>query len=178
MLSALIMRRFLALAAPFALGPFLAACATADDKYPSLAIRDVERAQGQFEPAPPSPLEVPEVAVPLAGSLEERLSALGRQAAAAHEAFLSSTPAATRLANSAAGSAVGTPAWAAAQVALADLDSARSATAIPLADLDTLMVAAAVQAQDVGTIEAVRQQVLALVGQQDETLARLRSQIR
>ena len=108
----------------------------------------------------------------------ERLAALGASATASHKAFLASAPSAARLANAAAGSAIGTPAWAAAQVALADLDSARSITAIALGDLDALMVGTAVQAQDVSAIEVVRQQVLAQVGEEDETLARLRAQVR
>lgn len=156
----------------------LAACAAPRGKYPSLAIRDVERAQGQFEPAPARPLDVPEVPAPGGGPVAERLAALGAAATASHQAFLASVPGATRLANAAAGSAIGSDAWASAQVALADLDSARSATAIALGDLDALMVATAVQAQDVSAIEAVRQQVLAQVGAEDETLARLRAQVR
>lgn len=168
------MRQFLALAAL----PCLAACATASDKYPSLAIRDVERAQGQFESAPGAPLDVPQVTSPVTGPLTERLAALGSQAEAAHRAFLASTPRAERAASAAFGDAIGTTAWANAQVALADLDSARSQTAIALADLDTLMVSSAVQAEDVSAIEVVRQQVIAQVTEEDETLARLRARVR
>jgi hypothetical protein len=172
------MRRLPALAAACLLGSCLAACATPSDKYPSLAIRDVERAQGQFEPAPRAPLDVPEIPSSTTGPLGERLAALGAAAAASHRAFTASAGRATRLANAAAGAAIGSDAWASAQVALSDLDSARSTTAIALAELDTLMVSAAIQAQDVSAIELVRQQVLAQVGEEDETLARLRSQVR
>lgn len=174
MLTAAAMRRLLLLATLPALG----ACATSGDRYPSLAIRDVERAQGQFDPIASPSLAVPEVALPGGGSLAERLSALGAVADAAHRAFLAAAPAAARRANAAAGAAIGSDSWATAQVALADLDSARSMTAIPLADLDTLMVANAVQARDVSAIEAVRQQVLTQVREQDEVLARLRAQVR
>ena len=156
----------------------LAACATPTDKYPSLAVRDVERAQGQFEPTPATPLDVPEVPTTASGPLTERLDALDAAATASHRAFLASAPRATRLADAAAGSAIGSDAWASAQVALADLDSARSATAVALADLDALMVGTAIQAADASTIEIVRQRVIALVGEEDETLARLRSRIR
>lgn len=172
------MHRTLVLAAPFVLAPCLAACATSGDKYPSLAIRDVERAQGQFEPVPATPLDIPPVLAPATGPLADRLAALGRAANVSHKAFLASAPSATRLANAAAGSAIGSNGWASAQVALADLDSARSNTAIALADLDTLMVAAAVQAEDVSAIEVVRQQVLGQVGEEDDTLARLRAKVR
>ncbi len=161
-----------------ALLPWIAGCATTADRYPSLAIRDVERAEGQFEPAPSTPLDVPEV-TPLAGApLADRLAALGADADAHHRAFLSAQPAAARLAKVAAGSAIATPAWASAQVALADLDSLRSRTAVVLADLDTLMVAGAVQAENVAAIESVRQQVIAKVAEEDAVLARLRAQLR
>lgn len=169
------MRRLTALAIALA----LTACATpSDEKYPSLAIRDVERAQGQFEPTPPAPLDVPEVPISGSGPLTDRLTALGAAATASHETFLARAPRATRLANAAAGAAIGSNAWASAQVALADLDSARSMTAIALSDLDAIMAGTAIQAQDVSAIEIVRQQVLAKVGEEDETLARLRAQIR
>ena len=168
------MRRFLFLAAPFV----LAACTTGGDKYPSLAIRDVERAQGQFDPVPATPLDIPAVLPPATGPLADRLATLGSSAAASHKAFLASAPSATRLAIAAAGSAIGSDAWASAQVALADLDSARSNTAIALADLDTLMVATAVQADDVSAIEIVRQAVLGQISEEDETLARLRAKVR
>lgn len=168
------MRRHLALASL----SYLAACATPGDRYPSLAIRDVERAQGQFEPTPATPLEVPPVAPPMTGPVAQRLSALGAAATASHRAFLASAPTATRLANAAAGAEVGSPGWAAAQVALADLDSARSGTAIALGDLDALMVGTAIQGEDVTAIEVVRQQVLAQIGEEDETLARLRARVR
>ena len=174
MLSAPWMRRY----ATLALLPCLAACATPGDKYPSLAIRDVERAEGRFEPAPATPLDVPPVTAPLTGPLSERLAALGKAASASHRAFLAKAPTATRLANAAAGAAIGSDAWAGAQVALADLDSARSATAIALGDLDALMVGTATQGADVSAIEVVRQQVLAQVGEEDETLARLRAKVR
>ena len=168
------MRQLIALAAL----PCLAACVTASDKYPSLAIRDVERAQGRFEPAPATQFDVPEVAVPVTGSLADRLAALGSQSADAHQAFLASVPRAERAAASAAGNAIGSTAWATAQVALSDLDSARSETAIALADVDTLMVSRAVQAEDISAIEVVRQQIIAQVTEEDETLARLRARVR
>lgn len=168
------MRRHLVLAAL----PWLAACAANADRYPSLAVRDVERQEGRFEPVASTPLDVPEVAIPAGGSLPDRLAALDAAAEAAHRQFLASVQTATRRANAAAGAAVGSDAWASAQVALADLDSARSATAIALADLDTLMVANAVQAQDLSAIEAVRQEVLAKVAEEDAVLARLRAQLR
>lgn len=158
--------------------PALTACASPNDKYPSLAIRDVERAEGRFDPAPAAPLDVPPVMPPLGGPLAERLAGLAARADASHQAFRASAGRTARIANAAAGAAVGSDAWASAQVALADLDSARSLTAVALAELDTLMVAGAIQAEDVSAIEGVRQQVLAQVDEEDQTLARLRAQVR
>lgn len=157
-----------------------AACTTSgEDAYPSLAIRDAERAQGTFEPAPAQRLDVPEVEVDVSGGLDARLTALLEQAQAAHADFLDSTPEAERRVSAASGSAIGSDVWAAAQVSLADLDSARSHTAIALGDLDSLYTAAAVQAAaEVAAIETTRQQVLALVGEEDATLARLRDKVR
>ncbi|MBL4717120.1 MAG: hypothetical protein JKZ02_01450, partial [Erythrobacter sp.] len=65
-----------------------------------------------------------------------------------------------------------------AQVALADLDSARSIAAIALGDLDILYTAATVQAEDATPIAAARMTVIALVAEEDDVLARLRAQVR
>lgn len=168
------MHRFLALAT----APALAACATATDRYPSLAIRDVERVEGRFDAIAVPPVAVPVVAVPQGGPLSERLAALASEGNAAHRAFTAAQPRAARLADAAAGAAIGSDAWASAQVALADLDAARSRTAIALADLDTLMIARAVQAEDLAAIETVRQQVLTQIEAEDAVLARLRARVR
>ena len=153
----------------------LAGCAgTASERYPSLATRDVERAEGTFEPVPGRQLEVPQVPVTMSGSLDERLAALVEQARGAHAEFTGAVPAAERR----VGAAAGSDSWATAQVALADLDSARSIAATALGDLDILYTAATVQAQDSAAIAAARETVIALVREEDDVLARLRAQIR
>ena len=79
--------------AAIALVPALAACQTAPDgAYPSLAIRDVERAQGQLEPVPGDPIDVPPVEVPLDGPLDQRLAALVEQGRSAHARFTAAAP--------------------------------------------------------------------------------------
>ena len=89
-----------ALLAAIALVPALAACQTAPDgAYPSLAIRDVERAQGQLEPVPGDPIDVPPVEVPLDGPLDQRLAALVEQGRSAHARFTEAAPRASRLAS-------------------------------------------------------------------------------
>jgi|TARA_R110002012_G_scaffold213179_7_gene384270 hypothetical protein len=157
----------------------LAGCAAGSgDGYPSLAVRDVERAEGTFEPVPSPRLDVPQVPVELAGGLDARLSALVEQARQAHADFTGAVPSAERRVQAASGSAVGSDIWAAAQVALADLDSARSISAIALGDLDILYTAATVQAEDATPIAAARMTVIALVAEEDDVLARLRAQVR
>ena len=168
-----------ALLAAIALVPALAACQTAPDgAYPSLAIRDVERAQGQLEPVPGDPIDVPPVEVPLDGPLDQRLAALVEQGRSAHARFTEAAPRASRLASAASNSGVGSDAWASAQVALADLDSIRSEAAIALADLDLLFIAGSVEANGTAAIANARQTLLALIQEEDRTLADLRARVR
>ena len=157
----------------------LAGCAgTASDRYPSLAVRDVERAEGTFQPVPGRTLDVPEVETDLTGDLDTRLAALVGLVRSSHADFFGAVPDAERMVGAAVGSSIGSDSWAAAQVALADLDSARSNSAVALGDLDILYAAARVQAQDAGAIEAARNVVIALVAEEDAVLERLRAQIR
>ncbi len=152
----------------------LAGCAGSGGDYPSLAIRDVERAQGSFEPVRPDPLDVPEVPVEFSGTLEQRLADLVGQARDAHERFAGAQSRTANLVAQAAGADSGSNRWAAAQVALADLDSIRSETAVALGELDILAVAAAVQAEDRGTIISAREQVTGLIEVEDAALRDLR----
>lgn len=157
----------------------LAGCSsTGSGKYPSLAIRDVERVQGAFEPVATEQLDVPRVEVAFAGSLDERLAALVGQAEKAHRIFVDATPIAERQVAAAINAAEGSDAWAIAQVTLADLDSTRSEVAVVLGDLDILHAAGTVQAEDVSAIDAARDRVIALVSAEDATLERLRARVR
>ena len=156
----------------------LCACASGGGNYPSLAIRDAERAEGQFDTGEPARLDVPPVEVDLTGGLDARLSSLVSAAEDAHAAFTEAQPRAERLVSAAAGSAIGSDSWAAAQVALAELDSARSRAAVPLGDLDALFTAASVAAEDTAAITAARNRVVALVGEEDAALESLRARVR
>lgn len=170
------MLRTLFLMAPGAV--VLAACSTpGGDRYPSLAIRDVERAEGQFEPVESSEIDVPPVETDLTGPLGQRLAALVAQAEEAHAGFAVAVPSASRIVEAAAGSDVASDRWAAAQVALADLDSARSLTAVPLGDLDTLFIAATVESAERTAILGARDRVIALVAEEDAVLERLRARV-
>ena len=160
-------------ALPLCAAILLAGCAGSGDKYPSLAIRDVERA-GYFDAGPATP---PEPRQPPSGAVLEQVAQLRTEAAAAHWRFLAAVPGARRLAN-AAGRAVESDSWAAAQVALADLESKRSQAAVPLGDLDLLFVDATLANVERTAIAAAREEVVALVAEEDAVLADLRGRVR
>ena len=145
----------------------LAACAsTPDTPYPSLAIRDAERASGQYpvpqgdcagnapdaggtlRPAPPAPPPPPSIPA----SLVEQASQLEAQARAAHADFERAVPAA-RAAVRGAG-AVGSKSWG-------------------RADLDTLVATRSVAGEPVDRIVAARDAVAQLVEQEDAVLVEL-----
>ena len=176
----------LALAATTALA--LSACASAPDRaYPSLALRDAERATGQYpQPTgecaiegaqgegtlqPPPPAPAPPPAPTLSAELVERVAQLEEQARAADAEFEAALPAA-RSAVRGRG-AVGSKSWGRAQVAYANLRSIRARTAIPLADLDTLVATRSVAGEPVEPILEARNSVARLLDQQDDALAEL-----
>ena len=157
----------------------LAGCASASGgKYPSLATRPGERVSGTAEPVP-APAPPPATAV--TGS---RIVQLRAQAQAAHARFGERRASAAALSAAAQGAAVGSEAWSVAQVALASLEAARSEAMIALADLDSLYVTAKIDAVptdgsgDVDAIGGAREQVIALIGEEDATLASLRGRLR
>jgi hypothetical protein len=124
----------------------LAGCDEGAGRYPSLAQRPAERAFAQATPtAPPAAPQGPTDADP---AVVEQIDSLHKQAAEAAETFATRADEADRLTRAAHGTSVGSEAWAAATVATAALDSARSATALPLAELDALKVHTAVVAAD------------------------------
>jgi hypothetical protein len=146
----------------------LAACASAQREYPSLAIRPAERATGTLTPAAAEPLVAPAPAVTL-----ERVSQLAADARASHQAFLGQVADARSTITAARGAAIGGEAWARAEAALADVRAARSKTMVPLADLDRLYVDAATQSQATDRIGAAREEVEGLVAAEDRTLGEL-----
>jgi hypothetical protein len=115
---------------------------------------------------PPAPYVPP----PTPPAVSNRLAQLAADAASAHRAFEAEAPRARAAANAARGGAVGSEAWAAAQVALAGLESARSRAMIALADLDRLYVDAATEGGELTRIAATRDRVIAQVEQQNATI--------
>ena len=97
--------------------------------------------------------------------------------------FLDRRPRAEQLASAASGAAIASEAWSVATVAIADLEAARSEAMVTLAELDALHAAHRVEhhsddTADGTAILAARQQVLALVGDEDAVLATLRGKVR
>ena len=147
----------------------LGACATASEEYPSLAIRDAERAVGTMQPAVPEPY-VPPATAP---AVLERLDQLAGEAASAHQAFLAAAPQTRSAVAAARGEGPGADSWARAQVAVSGLEASRGKAMIALADLDRLMVDAALEGAELERIVAVRDTVTSQVDEQNATIESL-----
>ena len=147
----------------------LAACASSQDKYPSLAIRPAERATGTMAPATAEPVAHP----PPAQATLDKVAQLAADAAADHQAFVDEVAKTRDTIMAANGAAVGDDAWAKGEAALADVRAARSQTMVPLADLDRLYVDASTQGQAVDRIAAARDEVAGFLTAEDRTVDEL-----
>jgi hypothetical protein len=130
------------------LGCSLGGCATASDKYPSLAIRDVERAAGTMQPAEPAPyvaLRRRQRCSTGSTSSPPRPRTRTRRSWPRHRRRAARSP--PRAARDR-----GTDSWAARRVAVAGLESQRSRAMIALADLDRIYVDAAVEGAELTRI--------------------------
>jgi hypothetical protein len=171
---------FLPLIAAFA----LAGCGDGGGRFPSLAQRPAERQFTESAAAPaPKPPQGPFEADP---ATLKHIDSLHRDAAEAAATFATRADEAARLTGAARGTGVGSEAWAAATVAMAALDSARSATALPLADLDALMVHTAILAADSGkpgdaadyaAISTTDASVAAMLAEEDSRIAHLHREV-
>lgn len=160
--------------APVLLLATLGACTTASSDYPSLALRDAERATGTFQPVAAPPYVPP----PTPAAVLDRLDQLAAQATSAHRAFQANTAGVRTLVSGARGTTPGSEAWARAQVAVAGLQADRSRAMIALADLDRLMVDAALQGAELERIVSVRDGVTAQVEDQDRVIDALLADLR
>lgn len=150
----------------------LAACSSGSHDYPSLAIREAERAFGTFtvpagDAVPIRPASAPPAVIE---SLPEQIAL----ADAAHQRFLSMSSETERLVMASQGSNPYSNAWAAAQVALAELESQRSQSAIALGTLDLLYADASLAFTEREQVDAARSRVLEMVKVEDDVLAQLR----
>ena len=147
----------------------LAACASAQSQYPSLAIRPGERTAGTLQPAPAEPAPPP-VTAP---ATLDKLAQLTTEADAAHKAFIDEAASVRPVLEAAHGAAVGDDAWSSGEAALADLRAARGKTMIPLADLDLIYDDASTAGRPVDQIAAARDHVESLVSAEDATVSDL-----
>lgn len=143
----------------------LVGCAGGGEKYPSLAIRDVERVQGQYTPVQPS---TPEPIRPIASSAD--IAALLSQARDSHRAFVGAQPQVLRQIQATAGMTEDSKARQAALIAFADLTSLANDTAIPVADLDRFRAEAATTFAPTEAIDAARAEILLLIDEQNKVL--------
>jgi hypothetical protein len=149
--------------------------------YPSLAIRDVERASYTVEPAAPDP--APPAPAPPSPGLDGRLAQLADSARAAHSRFLARTARARTLVTQASGAPTGSEGWAVATVALSELEAARGAASIALAELDALHTADQLRGNGLPTtdspaIAAARDVAAGLVDEETRVIDSLRSRLR
>jgi hypothetical protein len=146
----------------------LGACATGNqDRYPSLAPRDVERISGTAQPVEAQPAPAP---VAPSIDLAERLVQLREQAERAHAQFMGTVPHTRQLVATASGAAVASENWSVAQAALGGLEAARNPALIALADLDGLYVKSEMDVGAVEAIETTRDAVKALVALEEQEL--------
>lgn len=153
----------------------LTACTSTSDRYPSLAIRDAERAyaSGAFDShptPPPAPVE-------LSAALVQKLSQLQGQAQQAHHAFLAAAPRTRTLVNSARGSAIASDSWVAAQIGISGLEAHRNRAMVAMADLDALLLQTEIEG---GAREAVQQAhtaVDSMIHEEDSVLSSLKGQL-
>ncbi|WP_156842222.1 hypothetical protein [Novosphingobium aquimarinum] len=159
----------------------LAGCASSGD-YPSLALRDAERVAGSASAAP-AEAEAPIVLPPPGADTLTRIDGLLGAAREAHARFQRKQEATRRTVGSARGASIASDNWVAAQVALADLQSARSGVVTALAELDGMYVDARVaEAATVSptaqAIGSARDTVESWVAQENAAIASLAGTLR
>ena len=151
----------------------LAGCVSDTAHYPSLARRAIEKAST----AQAAPTATESAPTPASPQETARLAALVEQARDAHRHFMAKQQRAGQTVAAGSGAARGSESWATASVALAELESERSAAMIALADLDQLFAAARIEGSDTAAISAARDEVSSWIGDEDVVLAGLRGRL-
>lgn len=144
-----------------------AGCAADTGRYPSLAMRPFERGEA------PAPAVVPPAPAPNRPVEPARLAQLRAAAGTSHAAFLAMEADASRLARAAAGQSVESASYAAALVALSELDTQRGKTAGSLAAIDALAAEAAATLAPDPPLNDAQTEIAALLAQEDAAIARL-----
>ena len=159
-----------------ALALMLSGCAGAPQTYPSLAKRAIESAPVAEPAAPPAPMAAD-------AALLARIKGYGDQADRGRTAFDAAFARADRAVKAAAGAAVSSDGWVAAQVAISALEAARNDSVSALASLDTLYVErsnAVAQGKERGgldEIDTARVATLALVDQQNDRIDAMKARL-
>ncbi|MGT2515987.1 hypothetical protein ACVOMT_18825 [Sphingomonas panni] len=150
----------------------LSACAAPAGDYPSLLPRPIEKIS-LAEPVRPVPVATPDA------TLDAKIVTLAREAAAAKAAFDAAAARVGKTVTAASGSAEGSERWLGAQVALAELDVARTAIDGPLAELERLAVDRATAGQPpYPTLDAALAKANADATAQRTTIATLNSRLK
>lgn len=150
----------------------LQGCASSSDRYPSLALRDAERMSTADTAAAPAPQAVR--TLPLDDEQIRTIDQAVEHAQAQHEIFLQDLPEAVKTIEAAQGKGPSDNAWAAAQVALADLASLHGESTGALSDLDALMAQAITQSADTEAISTARERVENIILEQKRAISQLR----
>jgi hypothetical protein len=158
--------------APIAVGLILAGCAKDQELYPSLSIRDQERVTGVATPVAPAPLP-PAPAPQESGNLAKYRA----DAADAHRRLLAAAEAARAPVAAARGSEIGSDAWSAAAIAVANLEAIRSEAMIAAAEIDLLYVAAQTEGRDSAELVSALSQVNTMVLEEDRLIAAMNQTI-
>ncbi|MDJ0277095.1 hypothetical protein QLH51_09845 [Sphingomonas sp. 2R-10] len=157
---------------PVLFAALLSACAAPAGDYPSLLPRPIERIS-LAEPNRPVPVATPDA------TLDARIAALGRDVAGAARAFDAAIAKARPTVETARSSGEGSERWLGAQVALAQLDVARTAIDAPLGDLERLAIdRAATGAPPYPALDRAVAQATAAAAEQRTAIATLNATLR
>lgn len=147
----------------------LAGCVGDNSRYPSLALRDFET-----RPAPAASGVAgagdAQTPIPMAASAAQ-IGAIMTAAETAIAGFSRLQPIAANMVRQARGQSMESDARARAMVALADLNSQRSATYVHLGDLDQLAATGTAQYQRTDAIDAARSELAEEIARQDMVLS-------
>ncbi|MEP1421427.1 MAG: hypothetical protein ABJK59_06625 [Erythrobacter sp.] len=150
----------------------LAGCASADGSYPSLAVRDAERAQGTLSPSPEG------ASKPLESANLDSIREAATKAGNFDNLFSLEQGNVRKLIEASQGLSQESDAYAKALVGLGHLSSLRGQTAGVLAQLDQMEAQAATTFAPLDEIHEAQTRVARLIEQQDATLVSLGGQLR
>lgn len=157
---------------PVLFAALLSACAAPAGDYPSLLPRPIEKIS-LAEPIRPVPVATPDAA------LDAKIAGLSRDVAGATRAFDAAVTRARPMVQAAKGTGEGSERWLGAQVALAELDVARTAIDVPLGDLERLAIdRAAAGAPPYPALDAAVAQANAAAAAQRTAIATLNATLR